>query len=95
MPTDDEVLVEVRATTVNQTDCHMRRARPLFWRFMLGLRRPKRHVLGQEFAGEVEAVGVAVTDFHVGDRVFGMRMGAHAEYVCVPRAASSRTRPRT
>ena len=61
VPTDDEVLVRVRATTVNQTDCHMRRARPLFWRFMLGLRRPKRHVLGQEFAGEVEAVGVAVT----------------------------------
>jgi NADPH:quinone reductase-like Zn-dependent oxidoreductase len=84
VPTDDEVLVHLRATTVNQTDCHMRRARPLFWRFMLGLRRPKRHVLGQEFAGEVEAVGANVTEFAVGDRVFGMRIGAHAEYVCVP-----------
>jgi NADPH:quinone reductase-like Zn-dependent oxidoreductase len=83
-PDEDEVLVRVRATTVSQTDCHMRRARPLFWRFMLGLRRPKRHIIGQEFAGEVEAVGAAVTEFEVGDRVFGMRIGAHAEYVCVP-----------
>jgi NADPH:quinone reductase-like Zn-dependent oxidoreductase len=83
VPKDDEVLVRVRATTVNQTDCHMRRARPVLWRFMLGLRRPKRRVLGLEFAGEVEAVGSAVTDFQVGDRVFGMRSGAHAEYLCV------------
>jgi NADPH:quinone reductase-like Zn-dependent oxidoreductase len=83
VPKDDEVLVRVRATTVTQTDCHMRRARPLFWRFMLGMRRPKRRVLGLELAGEVEAVGSAVTEFAVGDRVFGMRNGAHAEYVCV------------
>ena len=83
VPKDDEVLVRVHATTVSQTDCHMRRARPLIWRFMLGLRRPKRRTVGQEFAGEVEAVGSAVGDFEVGDRVFGMRGGAHAEYVCV------------
>jgi NADPH:quinone reductase-like Zn-dependent oxidoreductase len=82
-PKDDEVLVRVRATTVTQTDCHMRRAKPFFWRFMLGLRRPKRRTIGQEFAGEVEAVGSAVTGFAVGDRVFGMRIGAHAEYLCV------------
>ena len=50
---------------------------------MLGLRRPKAKVLGLEFAGEVEAVGSAVTQFRVGDRVFGLRNGAHAEYVCV------------
>lgn len=83
VPRADEVLVRVHATTVTQTDCHMRRARPLIWRFMLGFRRPKRRTLGSEFAGEVEAVGSAVTDFEVGDRVFGMRSGAHAEYVCV------------
>ena len=83
-PQEDEALVRVHATTVSQTDCHMRRARPLFWRFMLGLRRPKRHVIGQEFAGEVEAVGPGVTEFQVADRVFGMRISAHAEYVCVP-----------
>jgi len=83
VPKDNEVLVRVHASTVTQTDCHMRRARPFIWRFMLGLTRPKRRVLGSELAGEVEAVGAAVTDFQVGDRVFGMRSGAHAEYVCV------------
>jgi NADPH:quinone reductase-like Zn-dependent oxidoreductase len=82
-PKDDEVLVRVHATTVTQTDCHMCRARPFIWRFMLGLRRPKRRTLGAEFAGVVEAVGSTVTDFAAGDRVLGMRSGAHAEYVCV------------
>ncbi len=82
-PKENEVLVRVHATTVSQTDCHMRRAKPFIWRFMLGLLRPKRRILGLELAGEVEAVGAAVTDFEVGDRVFGMRSGAHAEYVCV------------
>lgn len=83
VPTDDQVLVRVHATTVTQTDCHMRRARPLIWRLMLGLRRPRRRILGLEFAGVVEAVGSSVTDFTVGDRVFGLRNGSHAEYVCV------------
>ena len=83
VPGDDEVLVRVHATTVTQTDCHMRRARPYLWRLMLGLRRPKRRVLGLEFSGEVEAVGSVVTSFAPGDRVFGMANGAHAEYVCV------------
>ena len=83
VPADDEVLVRVHATTVTQTDCHMRRARPLFWRFMLGLRRPRRKILGTEFAGVVEEIGASVTQFEVGDRVFGLRSGAHAEYVCV------------
>ena len=86
VPADDEVLVRVRATTVNRTDSHMRRASPFIWRFMLGLRRPKRRILGLEFAGEVDAVGAAVTEFRVGDRVFGMRSGSHAEYVCVREA---------
>ena len=83
VPADDEVLVRVHATTVTQTDCHMRRARPFFWRFMLGLRRPRRKILGLEFAGVVEEIGPSVTQFEVGDRVFGLRSGSHAEYVCV------------
>ena len=82
-PADDEVLVRVHATTVTQTDCHMWRARPLFWRLMLGLRRPRRRTLGLEFAGVVDAAGSGVTDLAVGDRVFGLRTGSHAEYVCV------------
>ena len=83
VPAADEVLVRVHATTVTQTDCHMRRARPLFWRFLLGLRRPKRRTLGLEFAGVVEAVGSSVTQFETGDRVFGLKTGSHAEYVAV------------
>jgi NADPH:quinone reductase-like Zn-dependent oxidoreductase len=83
VPNDDEVLVRVHATTVTRTDCHMRTARPFFWRFMLGLRRPRRRILGLEFAGVIEEIGSAVTQFAVGDRVFGLRNGSHAEYVCV------------
>lgn len=83
VPKDDEVLVRVHATTVTQTDCHMRRARPFIWRFMLGLRRPRRRILGLEFAGVVEEVGASVTTLEVGDRVFGLRNSSHAEYVCV------------
>ena len=84
VPGPGDVLVRVRATSVNQTDCHMRRARPFVWRFILGLRRPKRRILGMEFAGEVAAVGEGVTAFDVGDRVFGIRnFGSNAEFVCV------------
>ena len=86
VPNDDEVLVRVHATTVTRTDCHMRAASPFIWRFMLGLRRPKKRILGLEFAGVVEVVGSAVTEFSTGDRVFGLRNGSHAEYVCVREA---------
>lgn len=85
-PAVDEVLVRVHATTITQTDCHMRRARPFFWRFMLGFRRPRRRTLGLEFAGVVEEIGSSVTQLEVGDRVFGLRSGSHAEYVCVREA---------
>ncbi|MBK8542065.1 MAG: NAD(P)-dependent alcohol dehydrogenase [Ardenticatenia bacterium] len=85
-PAAGEVLVRVHATTVTQTDCHMRRAQPFVWRFLLGLRRPKRRVLGLEFAGVVEAAGTGVTAFAEGDRVFGLRSGAHADYICVREA---------
>ena len=70
-PRDDELLVKVHATTVNRTDCGYRAAKPFILRLLTGLVRPKRKVLGTEFAGEVEAVGVGVTSFAVGDRVFG------------------------
>src|ERR671914_2965062 len=84
VPQDDEVLVRVRATTVNQTDCHVRRAKPFVWRPMIGFFRPKWRTLGKEFAGEVEAIGSAVTEFAVGDRVFGIKNhGANAELVTI------------
>jgi NADPH:quinone reductase-like Zn-dependent oxidoreductase len=84
VPEDDEVLVRIHATTVNRTDCGWRSATPFFARYFTGLRRPRQRILGMEFAGEVESVGAAVTDFAVDDAVFGVKsFGAHAEYVCV------------
>ena len=83
VPNDDEVLVRIHATTVNQTDCHARRAKPFMWRFFSGLLRPKHKTPGTELAGVVEAVGATVREFAPGDHVFGVRWGANAEFVCV------------
>ena len=83
VPKDDEALVKIHATTVNRTDTGFRSNEFFITRFFTGLLRPKRRILGSEFAGEVEAVGAAVKGFAVGDRVFGIKRGAHAEYVCV------------
>jgi NADPH:quinone reductase-like Zn-dependent oxidoreductase len=84
VPKEDEVLVKISATTVNRTDCGWRSAKPFFARVFIGLLRPKRKILGMELAGEVEAVGAAVTEFEVGDSVFGVKsFGAHAEFVCM------------
>jgi NADPH:quinone reductase-like Zn-dependent oxidoreductase len=83
-PAADEVLVRVHATTVNRTDCGFRSAKPWFARFFTGWRGPRHTVLGSEFAGEVVEVGDAVTEFVVGDRVFGVNQrtfGANAEYM--------------
>lgn len=84
LPRGDEVLVRVHATTVTRSDCGWRSGKPFISRFFTGLRRPKRRILGTEFAGEVEVVGDAVTEFRAGDRVFGASLfGAHAELVRV------------
>jgi NADPH:quinone reductase-like Zn-dependent oxidoreductase len=84
VPKEDEVLVRIHATTVTRTDCGWRGADPFFSRVFTGLRRPKRKILGMELAGEVEAVGAAVTEFEVGDHVFGVNgHGAHAEFICM------------
>ena len=83
VPAADEVLVRIHASTVTRTDCGFRSAEVFVSRFFTGLHRPKRKILGLEFAGEVEAVGAAATEFDVGDRVFGVGAGAHAEFVCV------------
>jgi len=93
-PADDAVLVRIHATTVTRTDCGLRSAEYFISRFVTGLVRPKRRILGSEFAGEVEAVGSAVTDFEVGNHVFGVTgSGAHAEYVCVPESGALASMP--
>ena len=83
VPADDQVLVRVHASTVNRSDCGLRGGWPWFARVFYGLLRPKYPVAGMEFAGAVAAVGANVTRFAVGDRVFGVKRGANAEYVCV------------
>lgn len=93
---DNEVLVKVHATTVNRTDCACRAAKPFFMRFFTGLIGPRATVLGNEFAGEVEAVGSGVTSFEVGDRVFRYNegpFGTHAEYMTIPQGGSLATIP--
>jgi NADPH:quinone reductase-like Zn-dependent oxidoreductase len=94
VPRDDEVLVKIHATTVTRTDCGMRGPEPFFARIFTGLLRPKRRILGMELAGEVEAVGAAVSEFEVGDEVFGVKgFGAHAEYVCIRESAALAHKP--
>jgi len=93
---DNEVLVKVHATTVNRTDCACRAAKPFFMRLFTGLTRPRATVLGNEFAGVIEAVGSSVTSFKAGDRVFGYNegpFGAHAEYMSIPQDGSLATMP--
>ena len=98
-PGDNEVLIKVMATTVTSGDSRMRAFRipAAFWlpaRLVMGITRPRKAVLGAEFAGIVEAVGKSVTRFAVGDRVFGLHVyGAHAEYKVVPEDAAIATIP--
>src|SRR5438105_4553955 len=85
-PNDDQLLVRVRAASVNPYDWHFVEGTPKIMRAMgVGLRKPKDTRLGVDFAGTVEAVGKNVTRFKPGDEVFGGKGGAFAEYVC-PRA---------
>src|SRR5207302_3169159 len=81
--TDDEVLVRVRATSVNPAEWYTATGTPWLGRAQMGLRKPKTNRLGVDFAGTVEAVGGNVTQFQPGDDVFGGKNGAFAEYVAV------------
>ncbi|MFC1983840.1 NAD(P)-dependent alcohol dehydrogenase [Chloroflexota bacterium] len=86
-PKDNEVLVKIYATTVNATDPMGRAGKPFLARLVpLSLTKPKNPILGNEFAGEIKAVGKDVTLYKEDDQVYGCRMesGTHAEYVCMP-----------
>lgn len=96
VPKDDEVLVKIHATTVNRTDYGILTAKPFITRLFYGLTRPKNTILGNEFAGTIEAVGKDVTSFTVGDKVFGYddtTFGAHAQYKAVSAAGLLATMP--
>jgi NADPH:quinone reductase-like Zn-dependent oxidoreductase len=91
--TDDDVLVRVRAAAVNPADWHSLTGTPYIARMAFGLLKPKREVLGVDFAGTVEAVGRNVKQFQPGEEVFGARSGAFAEYVCVPEDGAVVSKP--
>lgn len=83
IPKNDEVLVKVHAASVNALDWHFMRGSPSLIRVSgSGLRKPKDQRLGVDLAGRVEAVGSHVTQFQIGDEVFGRGHGAFAEYAC-------------
>ena len=101
-PKDNEVLIRVHAAEATKSDCEMRSFKfPVQWfwlplRIALGLRKPKRQILGGYFAGEIEAVGKDVSRLKVGDEVFGstgLRMGAYGEYMCISENATIVTKP--
>jgi NADPH:quinone reductase-like Zn-dependent oxidoreductase len=103
-PKNGEVLIRIHATTVTAGDCELRSLHFSIWlrlvvRVLMGLTQPRRKILGQELAGEVEAVGRDVHRFRKGDRVFGTTgfgFGAYAEYICLPekpRAGALATKP--
>jgi NADPH:quinone reductase-like Zn-dependent oxidoreductase len=102
VPKDDEVLIRVQAAEATKSDVEMRRfkfAVKWFWlplRIAFGLRKPKRHILGGYFSGEIASIGKDVTQFSVGEQVFGaagLRFGAYGEFVALPASCPIVTKP--
>ena len=96
IPKDHEVLIKIIATTVNRTDCGFRNPEYLAVRLVGGLFKPKKHILGSELAGVVEATGQHVKAFKPGDAVFGLstfNFGTHAEYICIAENKSITLKP--
>ncbi len=86
VPKENEILIKIHYATVNRTDCANLTAKPFIMRFVLGSFKPRKVILGTDFAGEVVSIGKQVSLFSVGDKVFGFNdTGAetHAEYVSV------------
>lgn len=95
-PKDNEVLIRINATTVTATESSFRQGKPFMTRLFMGLTKPKFNRLGEELAGEIEAVGKDIKQFKKGDQVFGTAgpaFGANAEYICLPEDAVITIKP--
>ncbi|HXQ93366.1 MAG TPA: NAD(P)-dependent alcohol dehydrogenase [Nitrososphaerales archaeon] len=100
-PKDNEVLIRVHAATVTMGDCEIRRFKMPIWLWLLarigfGFRGPRKKILGQELAGEIESVGKDVKQFKKDDKVFaltGFHLGAYAEYDCLPEKGLIASKP--
>ncbi len=98
LPQDNQVLVKVHATTVSAVDSIFRSGRDFSARLFWGITKPRHHILGSTFAGEVESIGKDVRDYQPGERVFGISgtsLGAHVEYLCLEADALLTTIPAT
>ena len=96
VPKDNEVLIRVHAATATTASINGRKGEPHFLRLFTGLTKPRKDILGQELAGEIEAVGNDVKAFSEGDQVFGntgFAFGAHAEFACLPESAALVIKP--
>ena len=85
-PNEDEVLIRVHATTVNRTDCANLTAKPFLMRFVIGFLKPKKTILGTDFAGQIVAVGKDISSLKLKDRVFGftdLGLETQAEYIAL------------
>jgi NADPH:quinone reductase-like Zn-dependent oxidoreductase len=97
-PKESEIRIRVHAAVVGPSDCAFRKGDPFIVKLIYGLAKPKLAIQGVEFAGVVDATGGAVTQFRVGDQVFGVStdsFGAHAEYLCLPEAKTVIAKPTT
>ena len=95
-PKSNEILLRVKATAVNSGDVRLRKADPFAVRFFFGLIKPKTHILGSVYSGEVEGIGTDVRNVQIGDALFGhtdMKFGAYAEYIILPAAGSFAIKP--
>jgi 2-desacetyl-2-hydroxyethyl bacteriochlorophyllide A dehydrogenase len=96
-PSENEILIKMKATSITSGDSRIRRADPFAIRLIFGFNRPRKAILGVVVAGEVEAIGKKVTNFKIGDEIFGdagMNFGAHAEYVAVSENAALALKPK-
>jgi NADPH:quinone reductase-like Zn-dependent oxidoreductase len=97
-PKSNEVLIRIKATAVNSGDCRLRKADPFAVRFIFGLFKPRKKILGTSFSGIIESVGSEIKKYNLGDEVWGssdMLFGTYAEYICLPEDAMFTLKPQT